>query len=167
MHGDTQAWLDQQDAHLADRVRKCGWSIEYVGGEACCAPGCGGEESGEPPFAHTVGLFGMAHPELLIFDVPISTAAGVLNTLGERVRAGDPVVEGQLIELDGWSRRIIPEAVPNAGAIALGSNRYYHRPPEASVPLLQLSYDDENGRFPWEEGYLPRLRQPRPGTFQA
>ena len=42
------------------------------------------------------------------------------------------------------------------------------RPSEVSVPVLQLTYDDKAGRFPWDVGYAnaPEL-QPRPGTFQA
>jgi len=38
---------------------------------------------------------------------------------------------------------------------------------DASVPVLQLSYDDTAGRFPWEEGYATPEMQPRPGTFRA
>jgi hypothetical protein len=57
--------------------------------------------------------------------------------------------------------------VPNPGEILLGANGYYQRPPEYSVPALQLSYDDKEGRFPWEPGYASPAMQPRPGTFAA
>jgi len=33
--------------------------------------------------------------------------------------------------------------------------------------VLQLSYDDTNGKFPWDEGHEAPDLQPRPGTFQA
>jgi hypothetical protein len=42
----------------------------------------------------------------------------------------------------------------------------YQRPDEASVPVLQLTYD-EAGRFPWDEDLAHPESQPRPGTFQA
>lgn len=43
----------------------------------------------------------------------------------------------------------------------------YRRPDEVSVPVLQLTYDDEAGRFPWDEAFTHPESQPRPGTFQA
>jgi hypothetical protein len=94
-------------------------------------------------------------------------AAGILNNLGERVRAGEALLPGELITFDEWPHRIIPEPVPNPGEIVFESNRYYQRPDESSVPVLQLSYDDDEGRFPWEEGYAAPQMQPRPGTFKA
>jgi hypothetical protein len=48
----------------------------------------------------------------------------------------------------------------------IGANSYY-RMTQASVPVLQLSYDDLEGRFPWEEGYSMPGLQPRPGEFRA
>lgn len=162
-----EAWSDQEDARVAATVRRYGWFIQYVGGGSCSAPGCCSPDSDGPAFAYTVGLFGLSHPELLIFGVPPDTAAGVLNTLGSRVRDGEALLPGQLIEFEEWPHRIIPEPVPNAGEIVLGSNRYYRHPAEHSVPVLQLSYDDTEGRFPWEEGYAAPEMQPRPGTFKA
>jgi hypothetical protein len=163
-----QAWLDQVDAGITAHVRRYGWHIEYVGGGSCDRPGCGcGADDEGPPFAYTVGLFGLHHPELLMFGVPKGLAARVLNTLGERIRSGDTLLSGQLVTLDDWPHSIIPEPVPNPGEIVFTANRYYARPDEHSVPVLQLSYDDTAGRFPWEADYSAPHMQPRPGTFQA
>ena len=74
---------------------------------------------------------------------------------------------GQLITLEGWLHKIIPENVPNPGEIVLSANRFYQRPAEFSVPALQLSYDDKAGRFPWEPDYAAPDMQPRPGTFRS
>jgi hypothetical protein len=103
----------------------------------------------------------------LIFGVPPGTAVDVLNDLGERVRSGTTLLPGQLIAFDTWPHRIIPEDVPNPGEIVFTANRYYRRPDEYSVPVLQLSYDDTAGRFPWDDGYAAPDMQPRPGTFRA
>jgi Domain of unknown function (DUF4262) len=54
-----------------------------------------------------------------------------------------------------------------SGADRVEANRFYLRPDEASVPVLQLTYDDRPGRFPWEPGYAVPDMQPRPGTFRA
>ena len=68
--------------------------ITYVGGDSCSRPGCDCSESDGRPFAYTVGLFGLGHSELLIFGVPPGTAAVVLNSLGERIRAGENLLPG-------------------------------------------------------------------------
>jgi hypothetical protein len=167
MDAATQAWVDQHDAHIAAVIRRHGWYIAYIGGGSCSRPGCDGGDSDEPAFAYTVGLFGLAHQELLIFGVEPDTAAGVLNTLGSGVRGGEPLLPGQLLTFDEWPHRIVPEPVPNPGEIVFEANRFYQRPDEFSVPVLQLSYDDTEGRFPWEDGCATPETQPRPGAFKA
>jgi hypothetical protein len=112
-------------------------------------------------------LFGLAHPELLIVGAGMETSAGVLNDLGDRIRKGAALLPGQLITFEDWPHRIIPEVVPNPGQILFGANAYYQRPAVYSVPALQLSYDDNEGRFPWEDDYANPEMQPRPGTFAA
>jgi hypothetical protein len=167
MDAGTRAWLDQQIAREVETIRRHGWQIHYIGGGLCNRPGCDGGNDDGPPFAYTVGLFGLAHPELLIFGVPPKTAGGVLNDLGERVRNGEALLPGRLITFEDWKHRIIPELVPNPGDIVFRANEYYARPNEHSVPVLQLSYDDREGRFPWEDGHTAPELQPRPGTFTA
>lgn len=167
MNPRIRAWLDQDHARLVTVIRRHGWAIHYVGGEACSMAGCRSGPSDEPPFAYTVGLFGLGHPELLIFDVGPEIAVAVLNELGGRVLSGGALLEGLLVEVETWDRRFIPEAVPNPEEIVFVANDFYQQPPGLSVPVLQLSYDDGAGRFPWEQGCRTRTRQPRPGTFQA
>jgi Domain of unknown function (DUF4262) len=162
----TQAWLDQEDAHTAAMVRRYGWFIQYVLSSRT-EPGDGSDRTDGPPFAYTVGLFGLDHAELLIVGVPEGTAAWLLNTLGERIRAGAVLLPGQLVTFDDWPHRIIPEEVPNPDEIVFAANRFYHLPDNYSVPVLLLSYDDKAGRFPWETGYAAPAMQPRPGSFRA
>src|SRR5690606_34913992 len=143
MDAATQAWLDQEDARVADVIRRHGWYIQYVGGGMCSRPGCDGGDDEGPAFAYTVGLFGLGHPELLIFGVYPEDALAVLNDLGEQVMAGANLLPGQLLTFDQWPHRVVPEEVPNPGDIVFTANRFYQRPDEASVPVLQLSYDDD------------------------
>lgn len=166
MDSKTRAWLDQERAALATMIRRHGWSIQYVGEGACSAPGCDCWDVG-PAFAYTVGLFGLDHPELLIFDVSERVAGLVLNGLGEWIRSGHSLLPRVPVEVEGWARRIVPEEVPNPGEIVFTANGFYRRPAEASVPVLQLTYADEEGRFPWDEGGPGPGSQPRPGTFRA
>jgi hypothetical protein len=151
-------FLDQERAHVADTVRRFGWSIQFV---AC-------DCTDSAPFAYTVGLFGMGHPELLIFGTSQCTSANVLNDLGERVRAGAQLGHGDLLTFDGWPRRVELRQVPNPGEILFTANEFYLRPDSASVPALQAIWDDVNGKFPWDEGYsLAPDVQPMPGAFRA
>jgi hypothetical protein len=167
MDARTQAWLDQEDARIAGIIRSHGWAITYVGGGACGRPGCECPPDEGPPFAYTTGLFGLAHPELVIVGVEPLTAQGVLNHLGERVRVGEPLMPGVLISFQQWSHQVIPEEVPNPGEIVFEANRFYQRSPDDSVPVLQLGYDDFEGRFPWDPGYAAPEMQLRPGTWRA
>lgn len=164
---DLEAWLDQHDAWITQTIRRCGWAIQYVGGDACDRPGCDSAPGEGPPFAYTTGLFGLGHPELLVLGVDSHTAAALLNALGERIRGGEQLVPGMSITVDGWPHRMVPEVVPNAGNVLLEANRFYRRPPSHPVPALQLTYDDDRGRFPWDEGYATPHLQPRPGSFTA
>ncbi len=162
----TLAWLDQEDSQVAAVIRTHGCYLQHVGGGGCSYPGCCGEASDGPPFTYTVGLFGIGHPELLVLGLPARTAGLVLNDLFGRVRSGDDLVPGQLLTVAGWPRRVVEE-LPNPGDILLTADRFYRRPPEAPVPAYQLSYDDPDGRFPWEPGHAEPALQPRPGTFRA
>jgi len=87
--------------------------------------------------------------------------------LGRRIREGESLLPGQIVTFDDWPHRIVPEVVPNSGEIVFEANQFYARPREFSVPVLQLSYDDNEGRFPWEDEYVAPEMQPRPGTFTA
>ena len=167
MNARIQAWLDQEDARIKSVIRRHGWAIEYIGGGCCSAPGCDGGDDEGPPFAYTVGLFGLGHPELLVFGLGPDTTLGLLNELGTQIRQDGELIPGQMLTFEAWNHRVIPEEVPNPGEIVFSANRFYRRPDDYSVPVLQLSYDDSAGRFPWEEGYEDPRMQPRPGTFRA
>jgi Domain of unknown function (DUF4262) len=158
----TQAWLDQEDRRVAEVIRRYGCYIEYVTG--CTCGRCGEPTS----FAYSIGLFGLGHPELLVLGVGQHTAASVINSLFARVKDGDDLMPGELLTFPDWPHRMVVEEVPNPGDIVFAANRHYQRPREASVPVLQLTWDDRGGRFPWDAGYsVPAGVQPRPGTFRA
>jgi hypothetical protein len=154
-----QAWLDQEDEHVAQTIRKHGLFIQFV---------YGGDGEPPPTFAYTVGLFGLGHPELVVLSTGADAASRLLNHLGDRIRAGENLMPGSLLSFDDWPHRVTVEELPNPGEIVLTANRHYQRPVEASVPAFQLTYDDKLGRFPWDPGYAnaPDL-QPRPGSWRS
>lgn len=165
---EQQAWLDQDDARIADTIRRHGVCLQVVGIGTCSAPGCTCSAESERPFAYTIGLFGIAHPELVIVGVGMPQVSTVLNAAARLVLDGARLTPGENLELPCWDRQIFIEEVPNPGDIAFGANRHYQRPAEASVPLLQLTYTDTRGRFPWDAMYAERRsRQPRVGDWHA
>lgn len=166
-----QAWLDQDDQLTVDLVRRYGWRVVYVAAHEEDGLFDDGEPEDAPPtpaFAYTVGLFGLGHPELLLFSTSVEVAAVVLNRLGTRVLAGENLLPGRVIELSEWDRKMITEQVPNPGGTVYAANAFYRRSAESSVPVLQISYADDHGHFPWQRDYDLRAGwQPRPGTFWA
>lgn len=92
---------------------------------------------------------------------------GLLNTVGDQIRAGGDLVPGIEFSVEDWPHNIIAEVVPNPGEIVFTANRFYQRPNEASVPVLQLTFDDDAGLYPWDDGFADPASQPRPGTFKA
>jgi hypothetical protein len=164
---DLAAFFDQEDARLADQIRRFGVSVQMIGGGRCSVPGCCAPLSARP-FAYTVGLFGIGHPELVVVGLDISESSRALNAAARTILDGGRIMPDVEMTVSGWSRRFVAEAVPNPGDIAFNANRFYQRPPEFSVPLLQLSYPDRRGRFPSDPSYSgSRKRQPRPGEWDA
>jgi Domain of unknown function (DUF4262) len=154
----TTAWLDQEDAHLAQVIRAHRWAVQYVGE---------GDEPDEPPFAYTIGLFGLGHPELVVVGLDHRPAHELLQHAAGLVAGGRDLVPGELLP-DQGRPPVIAELLPNPGEVVLGANRFYERPAEYSVPALQLIWAAANSAFPWDEEWpLSPDSQPRPGTWCA
>ena len=154
-HAQLIAWNDQEDRRVADLIRRYGCFIQAV---SCKKP--------RPPFAYTVGLFGLGHPELIVFGLDNESAGGTLNWFFERGRTGLDLTPGEVILPPGSDTRFLVEEFPDPGSALYAANRHYQRPREVSVPAYQLTWD-AGGAFPWEPGYpCARWLQPRPGEYR-
>lgn len=156
----TIAWLDQEDAHLAQTIRIHRLAVQYV---------AAGEGADEPCFGYTIGLFGLGHPELVAVGLDHDAAGGLLDKVAGFVVAGRVLVPGEVLHDDESGLPVITvEVVPNPGEILFSANRFYQRPDEFSVPALQLTWALDGGIFPWDADYPcgPDC-QPRPGTWRA
>ena len=155
----TVAWLDQEDAHLSQVIRRHRWAVQYV---------AAGEEPEEPAFGYTVGLFGLGHPELVVVGLGPENSHAILQRVAGLVAGGRDLVQGELLTWPDHPGRIVVEELPNPGEVLLAANRHYQRPSDYSVPAYQLTWDHPDGLFPWDDGYAcgPDC-QPRPGTWHA
>jgi len=153
----TIAWLDQEDARLAQLIRAHRFAVQYVGE---------GDQDDEPSFGYTIGLFGLGHPELVVVGLGHQNTHALLQEAATLVAGGRNLVVGE--ELQCARVDLVVEESPNPGDVVLGANRYYQRPPEVSVPAYQLTWAHSDGTFPWDDGYPcgPEC-QPRPGTWRA
>jgi Domain of unknown function (DUF4262) len=154
----TIAWLDQEDARMAQVIRTHRLAVQYV---------AAGDESDEPCFGYTVGLFGLGHPELVAVGLDYEATGGLLNKVAGLVIDGRDLVPGEVLHDDGVPV-ITVEVVPNPAEILFSANRFYQRPDEFSVPAFQLTWAVDGGLFPWDDGYPCEPEcQPRPGTWRA
>jgi hypothetical protein len=149
------AWLDQEDRFVTETIRQHGCFLQCVLGDRT-----------HPTFTYTVGLFGIGHPELIVFGVDGTQAARALNTFYDRVRANQDLTPGDVVR--PWDEPVafLVEEFRDPAATLVAANRHYRRPPYASVPAYQLTWSVD-GFFPGEPGYpLAATVQPRPGTFR-
>lgn len=130
--------VDQYDAWQRETIRRHGWALQAVLGE---------EDS--PPFVYTVGLSGFAHPELIIFSTSQTTAATVLNDLGELVREGDRLEAGDVIAVRSGDVHLLE--FPESAEWLLGANNLYRLPDQPPVPVLLVVPDDELTETPGED----------------
>lgn len=148
------------------RIDEYGWAVQAIG-EQCSVPGCGGGRPGrqEADFGYTVGLSRFdGHPELIVTGVPQMRTVGPLNLMGERVRAGERLVGGGLVNgffACGCSVVLI-EVDPRQSARHLTyANLLYRNPGAPPIRALQIVWPDDGGSFPWEPAYsLPESAQP-------
>lgn len=151
-------WPDAPDDPVADR-------FEAMGGDPVVLP-----PRIAVPFCYTTGLFGVGHPELIVTGLPPQPAAALLNTLARRViEDGRDLTPGEVLELDDLDGlRVLAETLPAPGMTLAETYFFYERDPVEDLPTLHLTWADQHGRFPWEEGYeCGPWPQPRPREYRA
>jgi hypothetical protein len=137
---------DDGDRHLLEDVRTVGWHV--IGIEA--------DDDG-PALAYTVGLHhSFGHPELVAFGLPIATLFGMLNALGEAVKAGQ-----RFRSLDETDRALeeyqvlLLEIDPRHYREHLGYARWFYR--GNNFAALQCVWPDAQQRYPTDPEFAPQL----------
>ena len=143
------------DARVREHIARFGWHLVMI--------------PPEPPatgWVHTIGLderFG--HPELIVFGHDFTVLSPLLNTLGERIRAGSRLEAGG--ELSGVLEGL-PLAFRSVAAKWIEpflGNAAWHTKRE-QIPALQCFWPDPLGRFPWDPGFEEALREDQPLLFE-
>lgn len=142
MTGDLPAQLQQYLLRVNDNIDRYGWHVQHVHADAAL-----------PPVSYTVGLAKWGHPEIVVLGLPMTVAQSLLNTLGDRVRAGARLEAGQRLD------DVVPSYVCALVAVAdtrllTIANAIYRG--DGPVAALQLVWPDPSGRLPWQPGCTTR-----------
>jgi hypothetical protein len=154
-YGD-RAELDVFDLTTMRNVLEFGWSVVGIPTDGTV-----------PGFAFTIGLrHSYRAPDLVMFGLPdVLAMQSCLNTVAQRVAAGEPVADGQVRHdvLAGYPvalRAVADGWHPTYLGAALG---YYRQP---APEFLQVVWPDREGRFPWQDGD-ERFRDSQPQAWRA
>jgi len=143
-----RSWLADYERRVTETIRLHGCMIQGVMGEGRT-----------PPFAYTVGLFELGHPELIVYGLDVESSGGMLNWFAAQIRDGEVFSPGQVIQPPESGTRLLVQTFHDPWLLYT-ANRHYRRGREAPVRALQLIWD-AGGAFPWEVGYPePEWLQP-------
>ena len=137
--------MDRQEyaARVAAAVDRHGVFIQAVGGRE------------GPPFAYTVGLFAVDHPEFIMFGIPLRLAGELLNDLAFSVlRAGMRYSDGdrvQRLTAKGFAWLLtVDDSTEHLLAAHSLRDRRSPAAQHSALPALQVVLSDRNGVWPWE-----------------
>lgn len=148
-------------------ISRCGWHATAVFGGP------------EPPWVYTIGIIETwSHPELIVFGLDAGSAHWLLSAVVDDLKAGVAHETGRDTEfdLDGTRVCLLPVSDrywrPNYDYLLWWPRYYRARGSDLQPEALQLVWSDEEGRFPWDDGFDTKLArlQPfldRPGAAHA
>lgn len=131
------AALEQVRAH---QRMEWGFSIQAVLGQ--------GEPFAVPPFAYTVGLEALGHPELVIVGLNHQQAGAVLAPLAQRIVVGEVIEPGPISNALEAGLTLRAVECPSVLRQALRAAYVAGEAPRA----LQIQWPDASGRLPGDLG---------------
>jgi len=151
--------LSAPDEKTLSDIKRVGWHVVKVFAQ----PG----EDG-PEWAFSIGLFHtFQHPEVIVFGLPLEVCAGVINNIGQNVKAGQRYSSGELyadILQDPYkcAFRMVPQAqYTDYVGYALW---FYEDDP---FPLTQCFWPDKSGLYPWDDSCDHCVRNAQPLLFRT
>lgn len=115
-----------------------------------------------PPFAYTVGLTEVGHPELLVTGLAAREAGRFLDSIAHELvhHGGSAYVPGQLNAWPEGGRAEVVEVTEPTVHLLTAVAMY-----GPDLRAVQLVYTDDRGRWPWQVGF--RGNQPVLGPRAA
>ncbi|WP_326645324.1 DUF4262 domain-containing protein [Streptosporangium sp. NBC_01755] len=151
---EQEVELDEADLAMLRSVRNRGWAVVMIP-----------EDEDGPGWAFTVGLWHtLRSPEVVMLGLRVDVMGNCLNTLADQIAAGHHLVEGR--ERDDVIRNypVVAKTVDTSWYRSLFGTalHFYQRPP---LPFMEIVWPDAAGRFPWNDGCAPRLRELQPALW--
>ena len=138
--------LKKIDQDFLRSIDEFGWDVMSV------APGVG--EKGDL-WSYSTGLYyHFQHPEIIVFNETTDLRLSIINTLGQRVKAGEAFEPGKgYPDIIGGNYDVQFRPVhPSHYWDWVNFACWFYDNDENSFPLLQCFYPDMAGKFPWEPG---------------
>jgi hypothetical protein len=145
--------LSAVDAKFLQSIEKFGWHVMRV------VPHEG--EQGDS-FAYSTGLFySFGHPEVILFNLPLSAMTTIVNTIGRIVKSGQKFAGGlncgDLLNNYECAFRAVDLSHYRE---YLGFSLWFYEGPK--FPALQVFWPDKFHHFPWDSACTKSIREAQP-----
>jgi hypothetical protein len=154
---DGKIGMSAPDKKVLEDIQRFGWHVVSVFAQA---------DEEEPGWAFSIGMFQtFAHPEVIIFGLPLDRCANIINEIGKAIRAGQRFESRKeyadiLAEPYMCAFRQVPDR--QYGDYVGYALWFYERD---GFPLLQCFWPDKHGNFPWDESCNEYVRKAQPLLF--
>ena len=149
--------LPPGDAEFLKIIDDYGWHVMTV------APRVG--EEGHL-WAYSTGLYyTYGHPEVIVFNLDLQSLQRVVNTIGDRVKAGEKFEiskgYGEILEDRECQFRFVHESQYEE---FIGFSLWFYE--GLDFPVLQVFWPDEDNFYPWTEGGDGWIRETQPLLYE-
>jgi Domain of unknown function (DUF4262) len=157
LNPSERAGLPPGDAKFLEIIEKFGWHVMSV------APRVG--EEGHL-WAYSTGLFySYDHPEVIVFNLDISSLQNAVNSIGGRVKAGEKFEAGKSYT-DIFDDRECQFRWVHKSQYKeyIGFSLWFYE--GLSFPVLQAFWPDEDNFYPWTESGDGWIRGTQPLLYE-
>jgi hypothetical protein len=149
--------MSAADTKVLQDIQRVGWHVTGVFAQT-------GEKG--PDWAFSIGLFhSFAHPEVLVFGLPLDRCMSVVNVMGQEIRAGkryEPEQPYADILQDPY-RCVFRHVDRNHYRSYVGYGLWFYE--DDPFPLMQCFWPDKESHFPWDRGCDDYVRDVQPLLF--
>lgn len=126
-----------------DDIKRHGWSVFGVAAD-----------ENSPGFAYSIGLWHhYNHPEIILFGLPFPVMGKIINSIGDRVKAGTQFETGKPYSdiFQGYPCIFETVAQVQLEKFLCWASWFYGY--QGQFTALQCFWPDQAGKFPWDEGF--------------